>query len=159
MLVVRIADVTAHPLSTSRSELRTDAGLTRLSVWMPLTELEHIRSEDRSLTRHFRVNGQEPVAQRCRLADAELICEATFLVPKPREVETTLPARVLPHHLHLMKVGSAQRVFTVNVTRQAIDAGHVALTAPLVIFALLAALAAAVLIKSSRSRRSRRASG
>ncbi len=147
--------MSAHPLSTSRSELTVRDGLTRLSVWMPLTEMEHVRGEDRKLTRLFRVNGEAPVSERCTIADVDFICEATFLVPEPRLVETHLPERVLPHHLHLLRAGGQLRAFTVNVTQHPIEREVRVPWGPLLIFTLAAAAVAVWLSRNSRWRRNR----
>lgn len=113
--------VFAHTISVSRSELRTDEGITRLEIHLPIAELDHIPQAERALASRFQVNGEPPVSQACEFSQEEYICKATFLVSVPETVVCDLASVVVPHHVHTMQTPGGAFVFTNMVTEQKIE--------------------------------------
>jgi hypothetical protein len=147
--------VEAHPLSVSRSELRIEDGLARLTIRLPKQELEHVAAANRDLPLLFRIAGVGPASKRCEFDGDDLVCRAAYLGPKPLKVECDLPAAVLPHHIHTLSYAGRAFIFTPAVTKHDLDES--APSFPWVA-AGLAVVALAAAVRSLRSRQNRPAS-
>ncbi len=135
----------------SRSELKLEDGIARLTVRMQVVETEHLPAAARDLARYFRVDGQPPVASKCRIEDGDLVCQGTFFAGAPKIVESDLPDAVLPHHVHTMQAAGVAYTFTPQQTRRDLDGSP----APRALWIGLPVLAifAVWWIRSLRSRR------
>jgi hypothetical protein len=145
-----VTTVYAHTYSASRSELKVEDGLSRLTIRMPIFELDHLPQSGRQLANYFLVAGTPPVAQSCNQEGDSWVCKATF-VATPGLIECRLAEVTVPQHVHSMQYEGQTLVFTSAATALSVKATPP--LAPFVWFALAAVVALMWLIRSLRSRR------
>ena len=109
-----MSTVYAHNFSASESDLKVEDGLSRLTIRMPMFELEHLPQSGRQLADYFRIAGTGPVSQSCRQEGESWVCRATFLAT-PGTIESRLAEASVPQHVHTMHYADRTLVFTAEV--------------------------------------------
>lgn len=123
----------AHMVSMSTSELRLHGPRGQFELRMPLYELPHIPSLERSIFDNIQFSGgggpARRTAQQCREdpAGSALVCTADYEFPGDvgqLEAEITLFAVTVPNHIHILRAvngtKSSQAVFDGSYTRTTI---------------------------------------
>lgn len=106
-----MSTVYAHNFSASTSELKVEDGLSRLTIRMPMFELEHLPQGGRQLANYFSIAGTSPVSQSCATERDSWVCKATFLAT-PGAIECRLAEATVANHVHSMKYQGQTLVFT-----------------------------------------------
>ncbi len=114
----------AHVMSMSNGELRVDGLEARLTVDVPLYEVEHLETAEEAVLGAFALSAEgrslPMVAGSCqeRTDKGSYACEATYALPPGTarlDVECSLPDVTVPNHVHVLRaVGEGfadQKVF------------------------------------------------
>jgi len=115
-----------HAVSMSSGDLTIDGARAHFELRMPLYEISHVASPERTLLEHVRFAGAHIINEHCA-ADSErglYVCEADYQFGAPVEqvnVECTLAAVTVPNHVHLLRAEMAgkhdQGLFDISFTR------------------------------------------
>jgi len=115
-----------HAVSMSSGDLTIDGMRAHYELRMPLYEISHVASPERTLLEHVRFAGAHAVNQHCA-ADSErglYVCQADYQFSAPVErvdVECTLASATVPNHVHLLRAEMAgkhdQGLFDISFTR------------------------------------------
>ncbi len=109
----------------SSGDLTIDGARAHYELRMPLYEVSHVTTPERTLLEHMRFAAARIVAQNCapNPAQAMYVCTADYEFPAPVtqvDVECTLAAATVPNHVHLLRaeIGGKhdQAVFDISFT-------------------------------------------
>jgi len=119
------ATASAHVVSMSSGHLTVDGARAHYQLRMPLYEVSHVPSPERTLLDHVRFAGARMLASSCA-ADAArsfYVCEADYEFSAPVsqiEVDCTLASVTVPNHVHLLRAEMAgkqdQGLFDISFT-------------------------------------------
>jgi hypothetical protein len=110
----------------SSGDLTVTGARAHYELRMPLYEVSHVASPERTLLDHVRFAGARLLSSNCRTAapQAQYVCQADyeFAAPVDRvEVECTLAAVTVPNHVHLLRAQldgkRDQALFDISFTR------------------------------------------
>ena len=98
----------AHVVSMSSGEIAITGTHAHYELRMPLYEVAHVQSPERTLLAHIRFAGATMTSSTCAADAAQdsYLCTAdyTFAAPIERlDVECTFPAITVPNHVHLLR--------------------------------------------------------
>ncbi|MCX6621695.1 MAG: HupE/UreJ family protein [Acidobacteria bacterium] len=123
----------AHMVSMSSSELRIHGTRGELELRLPMYEVVHIPSAERSVFENIHFSGgggpARLVAKRCREygGDASLVCTGSYEFPGAAdqlEAEVTLFSITVPNHIHVLRAvngdKSDQAVFDASFSKAVI---------------------------------------
>jgi hypothetical protein len=129
-LVVLAWPAAAHVVSMSSGDLTIDGARAHYELRMPLYEVAHVQTPERTLLQHihFRSGGREARLLESSCApDAtreSYVCKAEYEFAAPVEqldVECTFPSITVPNHVHLLRAQMGakqdQGVFDVSFAR------------------------------------------
>lgn len=129
-LLLAALPAAAHVVSMSTGDIVMDGARAHYELRMPLYEVSHVQSPERSLLQHIRFFSAGREARMLRsqcAADAardSYVCTADYEFPAPveqLEVECTFPSITVPNHVHLLRaqMGSKQDqgIFDLTFTR------------------------------------------
>ncbi len=108
MFVLLATAAWPHAVSFSSSDLTIDGVRAHYELRMPLYEISHVTSPERTLLSHVRLSGAQLLNASCA-AHPETglyVCEADYQFAAPVEavgVECTLAAATVPNHVHLLR--------------------------------------------------------
>ena len=130
LLLLLPMPILAHMVSMSTSELRIHETRGQFELRMPIYEVTHIPSAERSIFDNIHFSGgggpARVTAQQCRedTGDSSLVCTAIYEFPgevDQLDAEITLFAITVPNHIHVLRVvngtKSDQAVFDASYTR------------------------------------------
>lgn len=112
------APLSAHVLSMSTGDVRLDGRRAVYELRMPLYEIAHVASPERTLLDSIGFSSGGVRARRvegaCRSEDAQgqYICSAVYEFPEPVErldVECTFHSVTVPNHVHLLRAARADK--------------------------------------------------
>jgi hypothetical protein len=116
----------AHVVSMSSGDLRIEGTHGTFELRMPLYEIAHTRSPERTLLDQIRFGAARRLSSSCQADPAQdlYICRAAYEFPSPPEqlnVECTLASVTVPNHVHLLRVYNGdkrdQGVFDISFSR------------------------------------------
>lgn len=118
----------AHVVSMSTGDLTVDGARAHYELHMPIYEVAHIVSPERTLLEHIRFfsAGREArmVSSQCGPAGNSYVCTADYAFAAPVEqveVECTFPSITVPNHVHLLRAQMGakqdQGIFDLTFTR------------------------------------------
>lgn len=126
LLVLLATPAWTHAVSFSSGDLTIDGVRAHYELRMPLYEISHVASPERTLLSHVRFSGAQLLNARCA-ANPEsgfYVCEADYQFAAPVEtvgVECTLAAATVPNHVHLLRAAMDgkrdQALFDISFTR------------------------------------------
>ena len=107
----------------SSGDLTVDGARAHYELRMPLYEVSHVASPEKTLLDHVRFAGARMIAEKCAADAAFLVCQADYEFPAPVEqvdVECTLASVTVPNHVHLLRATMGgkrdQAVFDLSFT-------------------------------------------
>jgi HupE / UreJ protein len=113
-----VAPLWAHVLSMSSGDVRLDGGRLVYELRMPLYEIAHVKTPERTLFDSIRFSSRgvpaRAVETACRSDEglAQYICSAVYEFPEPVErldVECTFHAVTVPNHVHLLRAARGDK--------------------------------------------------
>jgi hypothetical protein len=129
-LLLAALPAAAHVVSMSNGDITIEGARAHYVLHMPLYEVSHVQSPERSLLQHIRFSsgGQEARLLRSECAaDAahdSYVCSADYEFSAPVEqldVECTFPSITVPNHVHLLRAQMGakqdQGIFDLTFTR------------------------------------------
>ena len=129
-LLLAALPAAAHVVSMSTGDIAIDGARGHYVLRMPLYEVSHVQSPERSLLQHIRFFSAGREARLLRsecAADAvhdSYVCDADYEFSAPVEqldVECTFPSITVPNHVHLLRAQMGtkqdQGVFDLTFTR------------------------------------------
>jgi hypothetical protein len=108
LLLLLTATAWAHVVSMSSGDLTVNGARAHYQLRMPLYEVSHVASPERTLLEHIRFAGARLVAESCSSDTGRdlYVCEADYQFAAPVDqvdVECTLAAVTVPNHVHLLR--------------------------------------------------------
>src|SRR2546423_15510877 len=105
-LVLLACPCAAHVMSMSSGDLAIQGARAHYELRMPLYEVAHVATPERTLLEHIRFAGARLVRSECRAEPAReaYICIADYEYAAPVDrvdVECTFTAITVPNHVHL----------------------------------------------------------
>jgi hypothetical protein len=125
-LLLWAVPVCAHVMSMSSGDLTVEGARAHYELRMPLYEIVHVTSPERTLLEHIHFGGARLMHNECRTEAARgvYICTADYSYAAPVEtvdVECTFAAVTVPNHVHLLRAERAgkrdQAIFDIGFTR------------------------------------------
>lgn len=116
----------AHVVSMSSGDLTVTGSRAHYELRMPLYEVSHVASPERTFLEHVRFAGAHLLTKTCSPDDksAQYVCLADYEFAGPVDrvdVECTLAAVTVPNHVHLLRAEMAgkhdQAVFDLSFTK------------------------------------------
>ena len=117
----------AHMVSMSTGELKVDGARAHYELRMPMYEVTHVRTPERTLLEHIRFKSGDWAKREnasCSDQQGTYVCTADYQFPAPvdaLEVECTLASVTVPNHVHLLRAyrgdKSDQAVFDLSFTK------------------------------------------
>jgi HupE / UreJ protein len=127
-LILFASPLAAHMVSMSTGDLKVDGAHATFELRMPMYEVAHVHTPERTLLEHVRFeSGGAPAkvsGQMCQQEQDTYVCTADYQFPAPIEtvnVECTLASVTVPNHVHLLRAyrgdKSDQAVFDLSYTK------------------------------------------
>lgn len=112
--VVLACPCAAHVMSMSSGDLVIEGSSAHYELHMPLYEVAHVPSPERTLLEHMRFTGARLVRSECHPEPARdtYVCGADyqFAAPVDRvEAECTFTAITVPNHVHLLRASLREK--------------------------------------------------
>jgi HupE / UreJ protein len=112
LLLVLAAPAWPHAVSFSSGDLKIDGARAHYELRMPLYEISHVTSPERTLLEHVRFAGAQLVKSECTPDKDTYVCEADYQFEEPVKtvsVECTLAAATVPNHVHLLRAEMGEK--------------------------------------------------
>jgi hypothetical protein len=108
LLFLIAAHAWAHVVSMSSGDLTVSGAQAHYELRMPLYEVSHVTSPERTLLDHVRFSGARMLAAHCAPDSAHTfyVCQADYQFAAPVDhvdVDCTLAAVTVPNHVHLLR--------------------------------------------------------
>ena len=108
LLVLLATPAWTHAVSFSSGDLTIDGARAHYELRMPLYEISHVASPERTLLSHVRFSGAQLLNASCAAHPESgfYVCEADYQFAAPVDavtVECTLAAATVPNHVHLLR--------------------------------------------------------
>jgi len=126
LLVLPATPAWTHAVSFSSGSLAIAGARAHYELRMPLYEISHVASPERTLLSHVRFSGAQLLNASCAAHPESgfYVCEADYQFAAPVEavdVECTLAAATVPNHVHLLRAEMDgkhdQALFDISFTR------------------------------------------
>jgi hypothetical protein len=100
--------LSAHVVSMSSGDLAVTGATARYELRMPLYEITHIQSPEKTLFEHFRIAGATLAAHECHPEPARdtYLCTAQYQFAAPvdhLDVDCTFASATVPNHVHMLR--------------------------------------------------------